>query len=1070
MDENTTNKIIKSSAGGDNLNLVEKKLSFFSDVIQKTVINIQRNKALDILGMGDMANCMNTLTKLSNNIKKIDADIKDKKVDNIIDNLQVINNELSGLLKSYGTDSLDDLLVICFGSNSSIVYNEEEGLKYELLKKYFHPVNYKVLNLKKEGNNKSDVGTEINNDELNNLCCLELSTSTKSFHKRVHGMSVFIHHQTLNKDLLITGVLDNVVTPMLNSPYLNDKLEDIHVNSPKDEWFTHDYFDRFMQSLSLKDLLIMERSEVYSKYVGFLSITKTLSQKTLAQIVKDFILADLYGKRNIIIQYLIGGSNHENKYIAYLLYDLMTGETNGTIDNVEQTMIYESFPWIIREYFRDAMKCTVQYTNNLANFDMNKIPLEQQICLMKANDSVKEKAMVKLKEVKAKSEDSGSKARQYLDGLLKIPFNVFKKEPILNIMDVNRVFFNNIMNRENVSKYATIPKKSLYTSLEMLKYSKMIMENSDSSVSEASLKKKIQLGDKNALIERVSKINTLLGKKTGIAKLKASGKTKSSLKEMLSSFVDSLYVNNNTTLIEKVGSIIFNTKSSSDLVVKETTNILTNFDKIGTYIKDVKKILDDSVYGHTKAKEQIERIVGQWVNGKQDGYCFGFEGPPGVGKTSIAKRGIANCLLDDNRNSRPFAFIQMGGDANGSTLHGHNYTYVGSTWGSIVQILMDKKCMNPIIFIDEVDKISRTEHGREIVGILTHLLDPTQNDSFQDKYFNGIELDLSKALFILSYNDVDAIDRILLDRIHRIKFSNLSVDDKLVISNQHILPEVYEKMGLKDMIFFDDEVLKYIIENYTCEAGVRKLKEKLFEIVGEINLDVLKNGTVIEEFPIKITIDDVKDKYFKDKQEIVIKQILKDDHVGIVNGMWANALGHGGTLPIKAKFFPCDKFLDLKLTGLQEQVMRESMHVAETLAWNMTDDETKTIIREKYDKPEFKCGIHIHTGDGSVKKDGPSGGAAITTVIYSLLNNRKIKQNFALTGEIDLTGEVTKIGGLDAKMLGSIKAGVTSFIYPKENEKDFKTFMEKYKDAKVIEGVSFYSAERIEEVLDLILV
>ena len=130
-----------------------------------------------------------------------------------------------------------------------------------------------------------------------------------------------------------------------------------------------------MQSLSLKDLLIMERSEVYSKYVGFLSITKTLSQKTLSQIVKDFNLADLYGKRNIIIQYLIGGSSHENKYIAYLLYDLMTGETNGTIDNVEQTTIYESFPWIIREYFRDAMKCTIQYTNNLANFDMNKIPI-----------------------------------------------------------------------------------------------------------------------------------------------------------------------------------------------------------------------------------------------------------------------------------------------------------------------------------------------------------------------------------------------------------------------------------------------------------------------------------------------------------------------------------------------------------------------------------------------------------------------------------------------------------------------------------------------------------------------
>ena len=162
----------------------------------------------------------------------------------------------------------------------------------------------------------------------------------------------------------------------------------------------------------------------------------------------------------------------------------------------------------------------------------------------------------------------------------------------------------------------------------------------------------------------------------------------------------------------------------------------------------------------------------------------------GVGKTSLAKKGLANCLRDADGNSRPFAFIALGGSCNGSTLEGHSYTYVGSNYGSIVQILIDKKCMNPIILFDEVDKISKTENGKEITGILTHLLDSTQNNTFQDKYFSGVDLDLSKALFILSYNDVDSIDKILLDRVHRIKFDSLSVEDKIVICKHHLLPEL----------------------------------------------------------------------------------------------------------------------------------------------------------------------------------------------------------------------------------------------------------------------------------------
>ena len=162
------------------------------------------------------------------------------------------------------------------------------------------------------------------------------------------------------------------------------------------------------------------------------------------------------------------------------------------------------------------------------------------------------------------------------------------------------------------------------------------------------------------------------------------------------------------------------------------------------------------------------------------GYCIGFEGPPGTGKTSLAKKGIANCLKDTDGNSRPFAFIPIGGSSNGSVLEGHSYTYVGSTWGKIVDVLMETKCMNPIIYIDELDKISRTESGREIIGILTHLTDSSQNDEFFDKYFSGIKIDLSKVLFIFSYNNFNNIDPILADRIHRVQFNNLTKMTKYI--------------------------------------------------------------------------------------------------------------------------------------------------------------------------------------------------------------------------------------------------------------------------------------------------
>lgn len=1050
----------------DVLPLVERKIDFFKDVIQKTIIQVQKNKMLDILGISDVSNCIEKLGDISRKVEEVSS-AKTGTTDHLINHLQVINNELSGLLKSYGTQDFEDLLLICFGNNSKITTNDQEQSKYDLLKRYFHPTSYKVLS--KSESKKAE-------GEDKNLQCTEIATLYKQFHMKVYGIKICVHSVPLKKSLLVYGIVDDIVLEFLNSKYINDKIRLVKENVPKEPGFPAETFDKFLSSLMLKDFLIYDNyADIYSKFAGTSTQITVAKQKQISQVVKEFIADDMYNKRTVLIALLVRSSNYENQYLAYLLYDLLSNDSNGSVDTQEQITLFDSFPWNIKQSFKQAMKKTVQYTNELSHFDINKIPLEQQICLLKVSDTVKEKAMMKLKEVKAKAEDSGSKARQYLDGLLKIPFGICRKEPILHTMETVKARFQEMCKKHPSivsDMFPLLAHKERHTSLEIIKSIGQYFQahphphtHSHLSSQLVNLKQYLGSGDKKTMLLHLKSLEAILKKHQQPTKLKYSTLNKDDLVQLVGQVID-----NCADHPAIVASIVetFNPPSQGKVLLHDMQTISASVKTVTDYMVEVKGTLDKAVHGHEKAKRQIERIIGQWINGEQTGYCFGFEGPPGTGKTSLAKRGLSNCLKDDKGESRPFAMIQMGGDSNGSTIHGHNYTYVGSTWGSIVQILIDKKCMNPIIFIDEVDKISRTEHGKEIVGILTHLLDPAQNDCFQDKYFTGIDLDLSKALFILSYNDVDAIDKILLDRVHRIKFANLSLEDKLIICKTHILPEVYRKMGLEDMIGFADDVLKFIIEEYTSESGVRKLKEVLFEIVGEINLDILQRCTVEFDLPIHITVTDIQTKYFKDKHEIRFKKIHAESRVGIINGLWANALGKGGVIPIQVSWRPHEQFLGLHLTGMQGDVMKESMNVALTLAWELTPDAQKQAVRAQYGVRDESNGVHVHCPEGATPKDGPSAGTAITTAIYSMLNERKIKYNIAITGEICLNGYVTEIGGLDLKILGAIKAGVKEILFPVENAKDHSTFMEKYGGTELLEGIRFHPVSTIHEVFDLV--
>lgn len=303
-----------------------------------------------------------------------------------------------------------------------------------------------------------------------------------------------------------------------------------------------------------------------------------------------------------------------------------------------------------------------------------------------------------------------------------------------------------------------------------------------------------------------------------------------------------------------------------------SVTMLDGVESSNNFMENAKNTLDTAVYGLNDAKMQIMQLLGQLItNPDAIGCAVAIKGPPGTGKTSLVKEGISKIL------NRPFAFIALGGATDSSFLEGHSYTYEGSTWGKIVQILIDSKCMNPVIYFDELDKISGTPKGEEIVGILTHLTDSSQNSQFHDKYFSEIDFDLSKCLFIFSYNDESRISPILRDRMYRIQTKGYDKKQKTIIANNYLLPKIQEQVrfGSGD-IRISDDVLHYIIEHY-CEKedGVRNQKRCLEIIYTKLNLyRLMRPGsslfdadmTMEVSFPFQVT-KQIVDKLIKINKE-----------------------------------------------------------------------------------------------------------------------------------------------------------------------------------------------------------
>jgi endopeptidase La len=475
--------------------------------------------------------------------------------------------------------------------------------------------------------------------------------------------------------------------------------------------------------------------------------------------------------------------------------------------------------------------------------------------------------------------------------------------------------------------------------------------------------------------------------------------------------------------------------------------------EIKRHLDQVAANLERAVHGHDKAKDAVLEWIAQRIsNGESKGECIALEGPPGNGKTTFAREGIAKAL------GRPFAFISMGGQTDSSFLVGHGFTYVGSDWGRIVEILRETQCMDPVIYIDEVDKVSQTDKGRELIGVLTALTDFSQNKEFQDKYFSGVKFDLSRALFVFSYNDPSKLDPIFKDRLKVIKTDSLALKDKLVITRRHLLPEILKSCGFNEGdILIDDKEIQLLVEEYTFEAGARKLKENLFAIVRAINKQRLVDPASIK-FPYLIDRETII--RFRDEPKIEFKKIAAGPMVGMVNGLYATSAGIGGITIVQAYRTLANERLGLTLTGSQGDVMKESMTVARSVAWNLVSQE----VRDRIMKGPVE-GLHIHAPEGATPKDGPSAGGAITTAIVSLLTGVPINNEVAMTGEIDLTGRISKIGGLAAKLHGAKRAGVKLALCPRDNAKDLEKIRVKFPEL-IDDSFQVLLVDTIHDVLD----
>ena len=460
-------------------------------------------------------------------------------------------------------------------------------------------------------------------------------------------------------------------------------------------------------------------------------------------------------------------------------------------------------------------------------------------------------------------------------------------------------------------------------------------------------------------------------------------------------------------------------------------------------IDKVSKVLDDEHYGLQEVKERIlEYLAVKQYTKSLKGPILCLVGPPGVGKSSIAES-IADSL------NRKFVRISLGGIKDEAEIRGHRRTYIGAMPGRIIYALKEAKVNNPLILLDEIDKLSNDYKGNPADALL-EVLDPNQNKTFRDSFME-VDIDLSNILFVTTANSLETIPRALLDRMEIIEVSGYTYEEKFNIAKKHLLKRVMKECNVDESkIKISDNAIKEIINGYTRESGVRSLEREINKVVRKSIIELIKS----KKESIKISSNNLEKYLGPVIYEFENKE--KEDKVGVVTGLAWTAYG-GDTLPVEVAVMKGNG--KLELTGQLGDVMQESAKTAYSYVRANSD---KYNISEEFYK---KYDIHIHVPEGAVPKDGPSAGVTMVTALVSALSNKKVKGNVAMTGEVTLTGRVLPIGGVKEKCLAAHRIGIDTIILPKENKKNVNEIPPSIKSK-----LNLIFADKVEEVLQNALI